>query len=483
MHIDRLSPRFWTFCTVFIFCTVVFVSVFENRPLAFVLDDAYITLGNAEIISSGAVDGFGNSSPTGATSPFHLITLWLLSGAINVTTASFSLLILFAAIYAVGLWKVVFTITGSQMVASAFTVFGFTVSRAWPTLLNGLETGMAMAAVTWALWALLNKRDVILAGIAGALPFIRPELAVLSLLLAAPTSARLWHDKKKLTYVILVGATVAGILALSTITLTGELISSTSAAKRAFFDTPPLLYSSRLVLSVLLVLISPFSWVLVGLVCLFFLRGVWVFPAFFFVFIAVTAYQLPNALMHNNFRYLYPFLPLGLAGWAVLYRNRPRLHPLSILLFGSLLLFPSGGWEGYRGSIEFSRGQEEVYQWVKTNLPNGARVLLHDAGYIPWRLMSEESNVFSLQLVDVVGLKTPEVIQVHQDITFASHGENLGVAVGQIATSSEAEYAIILDRPFWGDIKSHLVQAGFSVEKIFENKESYQVFRISAPTS
>lgn len=477
----KLDKKYWFVFPVLVLGSLVIVSIIENRPINFVLDDAYITIANAHILVQGGTDSFGNRVPTGATSPVHLAVLALLGHAMDLRLASFGLSLSFAALFATGLWMLLLRVTKSYFVAACGTVLGLVGGYSWAMLLNGLETGMAMAAVTWALWCSQERRDTILAVIVGFLPFIRPELAALSVFLLVSLLWRARHEKARLALLLCIALIVGSVLALAALGLTGHLLSPTAAAKQFFFDEQPLSFGRRLALTMSAVIASPIAVPLFGLVFLPALRDGWAFLCFVFAFLVVFAEQLPVALFHNDFRYLYPMLPLGIAGWGVVFGRLPKLKLMSIAALAVLATFPAQGWRFYRESIDFYAAQEEVAIWVEVNIPSRARILIHDAGYVPWhvRFVAEPSRDF--ELVDVVGLKTPGAMRAHEELTFPSHGTERGAAIARIAREADAQYAIILDRPFWADIEGNLRQAGWRIEMVFANPAGYQVFKIILP--
>ena len=63
--------------------------------------------------------------------------------------------------------------------------------------------------------------------------------------------------------------------------------------------------------------------------------------------------------------------------------------------------------------------------WLQSNVPADARILIHDAGYLAYATRYE--------LIDLVGLKTPESIRFHERYTVPSNGTQRDEAINQIA--------------------------------------------------
>jgi hypothetical protein len=62
---------------------------------------------------------------------------------------------------------------------------------------------------------------------------------------------------------------------------------------------------------------------------------------------------------------------------------------------------------------------------MNTELPGQPIIMAHDAGY--------PSYAGRFHLVDLVGLKTPEAVEIHKQMTFPSVGRLRGDAVAAIA--------------------------------------------------
>ena len=155
--------------------------------LAFPIDDAYITLHNVDVLQSGADRNFaGASALHGATSPLHLALVAAAALLLPLPLASLLVCLLGAALYGLGLARLTFALGGSVRLAAMATGLGVLACATPFHLLNGLETGLAMAAITWSLLLAMRPPEPWrLPLLCGLLPFLRPELSLLSVLLLA----------------------------------------------------------------------------------------------------------------------------------------------------------------------------------------------------------------------------------------------------------------------------------------------------------
>jgi hypothetical protein len=160
-------------------------AAFLGRP-DFPLDDAYITLHNAQVLREGVDPNYGVSPLIGATSSVHLLLVAALAGAVGLPWASAIVAWASIGLYLSGLLFVAQRCGLSALETAALLVAGACGGMAPYHLLNGLETGLAMAAIVWALALAAGPPTRALPALLGIFPFVRPELA----LLAAPLFAR-----------------------------------------------------------------------------------------------------------------------------------------------------------------------------------------------------------------------------------------------------------------------------------------------------
>ena len=454
---------------------LVALSLAINPARLFPLDDAYITLENARILLGGSDPSYGTGAPMAATSVLHLALLAGLGRVLPLVVANHALMVAAAALYAAGLFRLLRAVGGDRLVATTGTLAGLTAGAAWFQLMNGLETGLAMAAVSWVAVLLVTRRFVPLALMAGFLPMLRPELALLSLTLGL---AAVWEFRVAPRRLVpLAGLAAVGLAGAAGLALliTGSLWPATAGAKTAFFAEAgqPLFVKYGIVALVLLT--GALTPILLGLVVLHRVPRGWALGLFALLFLAAAGWSLPGGLVHNDSRYLYILLPLGMAGLAAVAAGHRLLRAGFVVLAGGYLLaFPVHGWPTYRAGLAVTAGQEALAAWARKSLPADARILIHDAGYIAWRT--------DFALVDLVGLKTPSSVPVHRAITLPSNGRSRGQAVARIAASAEVSHAIIHDDPFWGIAADGLRDAGWRLDPLRPDAPGgYRIYALTPP--
>src|SRR5262249_51453126 len=135
------------------------------------------------------------------------------------------------------------------------------------------------------------------------------------------------------------------------------------------------------------------------------------------LFIGVTTLAGPPMMSHNDSRYLHPLtiptIVAGLASWA----GRPHRRGvvtgwLAVCLIWPLANLPGkvAAWPRYVETVVTAQG--EIAEWLNTHERPGVPVLVHDAGYL--------SETTDAALTDLVGLKTPSSIPIHQRWTAPS---------------------------------------------------------------
>jgi len=444
------------------------------RPVTFPLDDAYITLHNARVLLEGSDPNFGVSALVGATSPVHLALVAGLGLFLDLPLASYLLNLAAAILYGVGLARLALQVQSSHWVAAGIVGLGLLAADAPYHLFNGLETGLAMAAVAWALGLALSGSPVLLPLLCGLLPFIRPELAILSGTLLA---WRAWKQRGRPERIVLdlaLAALAAMPWLLWSWIATGSVMPLTASAKRAFFaeEAYPLLLKLRLVFVVL----AQSGLAAILLMAVFAKRLSIAGPALLSLGVILLTFALtfPGGLSHNFHRYLYPLLPLGLLGWAVAVRDSRIMAWAFAGLIAVYLLIGVRTWPHVAEGRHFTAELDSAAQWSREHLPADARVLIHDAGYFAW------STPFAL--FDVVGLKTPSSIEDHRRWTLPSRGRERDVAVHEIAKRHRVTHAVILDAEFWGDLADDLRRHGWQLKPLREPAGTgYVVYELTPP--
>ncbi|WP_243369836.1 hypothetical protein [Microvirga solisilvae] len=468
--------RTFEWVTAACIAVVGLIGLFLGWPVVFPLDDAYITLHNARVLHEGADPNFGVPALIGATSPVHLAFVAWLGFFIDLPLASYLLNLGAAILYGIGLARLALQLQPPRWVAVGIVGLGLLAAEAPYHLFNGLETGLAMAAVTWALVLSLCGSRILLPLLCGTMPFIRPELAVLS---GALLTWRAWKQRRMLDRILIdiVLATLAAMpwLMWSWIA-TGSVVPLTASAKRAFFaeQANPLQHKLAVALTLTassgigaFLFASPFmKRVPVALPALLSLAAI-------FLTYAVT---FPGGLFHNHYRYLYPLLPFGLLGWTIAARDSAVLR----LAFGAMaVVYIAIGFQRWPHVVEgrqLTRELDAAAQWSREHLRPEARILIHDAGYFAW------ATPFSL--FDIVGLKTPSSIEDHRRWTLPSQGKNRDEAVSEIAKRHRVTHAVILKDEFWGDLADNLRRRGWGLRPLRDPPgRGYGIYELTPPAS
>lgn len=434
---------------------------------SFPLDDAYITLHNARVLLAGGIDPTyaGATALTGTTSAVHVALLAMLGLIVPLELASrlVGLAAIALLVAAVDGMAVRAGVSRAAMAAAAL----LTAYQPYH-LLNGLETGLALAAVAWAL-VLADHR--LLPLLCGVLPFVRPELALLS----APLMARrLWLDRAAPRRMALdVALAIAGALPwmMLYLWLSGSPMPNTASAKIAFFAEQRLPAITKLWLMSVAVRGAMLWPLLIGLVGLRRAPAGWCVGLFLVGWLGITACTLPGGLQHNHFRYLALTVPMLLYGWAhLLPRLRGRQWWATGLAAWSVATCGLGLFVVVNPSTPAAM---EALVTATRSLPAGTPVLVHDAGYIAWRRPD-------LRLTDIVGLKSPASEAVHRRLSMATGRHDLALA--EIARTVAAHHMVVLvDRGYWQGLADDLRRLGWHVHPIVQPERGYAIVGIDPP--
>ncbi len=466
---------------VFIFFMLVW-SLFgiDQYPL----DDAYIVEHSVQGLLSGHESRFVDSTPAdGITSPVYvgLVTFFAIFMPIPIAHGIINFLDMILLMF--GLYKIT-RLSGLSLSAGlAIPVMSVFAGLTFLQIFNGLETALAMATAAWIIVGFLQDKPSPFSSLmAGISVFIRPELAVLSFMFFLWTIYRRSGNWMKNVLIMFFSFLLCAVLVYF---LMGTLIPNTMAAKAYFFavgcqTVGDKLYSVGYCFLVFLSNLGSFS---LGFVFVFFSRLRWIFTAFVLIFVSAYYIFLPDALMHNGSRYVFVMLPFAVYGWAYALasaHHRMQLIGRSFAIVVVLFIFYGmhSGFVFFSANVqEFSKDNEETVMWVNKNLSPQAVLLVQDAGKI--------SLIGQNPLVDLVGLKSHFVVDIHRDKTYAQCGLNSDV-MDALATQSRASYIILLTE--WNkvyNITTLLQQAGWRVDRADSDRGNsfYQVYKINKNAS
>lgn len=498
-----------------VLAAMLFHLVTERTPV-FPVDDAYITLHNAQVLHLGHDPNYaGVPALAGATSPFHLA---LVSALLFVLQPLWALDIaawLGVFAFALGIARLCRSQSVPPGPAFLLVVAGLLAARTPHQLMNGLETGWALAGIAWAL-AFASEEGpaaaLALAAVCGTLPFLRPELAALSALLLplpawrARRSSRnpapalqavgfapaarpaIAHSKPSLPAALsvlgkcaLVAALAASPWMLWQLAATGSIVPATIAAKRYYFAEANLSKEIKWIFveGSLVALLRACGPLCVAALALPFTRIGRIALTFTAILLAAYYCQFPGALTHAQSRYLYIVLPFLIFGAASAFRLLARWPAPCrwMTLFAAVaacqaaLLAPFT-WREHQAEQAKTRYElAGVAAWCDKNLPPESRLLIHDAGYI--------SYATRFQMEDLVGLKTPSNITFHRDLTYPTNGAQRATAIHAAALRARADYIIVLD--LWDGIfkiTDGLRHYGWRLDPV-RTEGIYRVYRLS----
>ena len=460
---------------VLIHVAVIAAIFFLVDPILFPLDDAYITLNNSRVLLEGTDRSFGVSPLVGATSLLHLGALALAGLLLPLEYAALILNGLASVAYSVGLVFLFLPLRLRIVSVVSLTLIGIFSANVPYHLFNGLETSLAMAAVVLCLILMHRQSQTALPLLCGILPFVRPELAALSVGIILHRAVLLRQAPWQIATDIGLVFIAATPLALWMWMETGSLVPSTSNAKAAFFAEEGYPASFKAGVVALVTLQSGLFVILLGVVFLWrwpYVWGVWFFVA---AFILVLGTTFPGGLAHNYHRYLYPLVPIGLLGWATILANRERAKwLLSVLVMFHVATINVSSLVGGRYTAHELKAATD---WMNANLSSNAVVLIHDAGMVAWAT--------DFALVDLVGLKTPSSVSYHLKWTLPSRGEDRWRAVHEIALAANPTHSVFLSEGFWAENSDYLLRAGWTLEplRIPAEGRGYVVYALAPPAN
>ena len=453
--------------------SIATVAAYQLTPPLARLDDAYIALHSARVALSGHDPIFGVPALVGATSPVYVALLTALIGS-GISTGDTALRLANAlgiVAFAAAAWYLGETVGLSRGRRAALVVLalGSGVVVLF-NLTNGLETGWAIATLTFAIAAARSGRTILAAVAAGLLPFLRPDLAPASLLVLL--YAIRGRPRPEQCAAIAAAVAMAVPWLVWTRLDTGAWVTQTMRAKQFFYAegcrpwNEKALTVSRAA-AVGLMQMFPLSLGVFGL-------GTDKLGRLGLAAIAasVVAYFVgfPGALEQPYFRYLtaicVPWLCLGVA------LSLPRVPPavaggVAVAVIAAQVMF------GHDQNAGFSRDIKATAEWIDASLPEPAVLLVHDAGGI--------SEFAHHRSVDLVGLKTPSSIAAHARWTWPSCVAGRGAAVAEIARRSGADHFVAVTG--WDEFLSPgLIAGGFELTPLRvppAGQGGYTVYRMA----
>lgn len=444
-HADR-SARYLPVLTAAVAVALIFVlDYLLGGGAKFPNDDAYIALHNAQVLWAGRDSAYlGTPALVGATSGAQLALLMLFESFIPSAPVALPALCGVAAfIYVLGVYFLSLNSGFSRAIAIAIALASLLFAGCLFQFLNGLDTGMAMAAVIWCL-ALLSSRRYrpALGALCGVLPFVRPELAVLSagamLVMVCDSKISL---REKAAIVALAAASATPFLAWYW-TDTGRIIPTTISAKTYFFAQAHYPLSARLQLimpGVETALVYGFPLIF----CLAMVRGLPLkLLCFGFILIVLFSYlqRFPGGWEANSGRYFFIFAPVVVFSVIDSYAaaDAPRRGFIRSCIIASIATTGYASYKQFQSYhyylTVFRPAVVETVQWADKHLPAGATVMIHDAGYIGY--------AGDFHLVDFTGLKTPACLKINRRLTYPSGGAMLPRAIRTIANQFQPQFLI-----------------------------------------
>jgi hypothetical protein len=450
---------------------------------AFPIDDAYIVLSNVRALVEGAPDIPGAPLLTGATSLLHALTAVPVTMALGPETGLWALTWLGVVATATGAAATGRAVGLSPPSVAALAIAALCVAQAPTVLLNGLETSWAVAAPFWTFRCVardpLSRAGAVLCGL---LPWVRPELVVISAALTIGAAAQ-WRTRRG-DVARAAALCLAPSLALLAVhlALTGSPAPRAGEAKRLFFGVAAL--------PVWVQVATVVSWL----------------PAF----LAGTGALWAGALLTVGGgapRHAIRGSLLLLALIAVLYGRiasqnsaRPLRNFVSPMAFGLAAAAAAAGWRGRaaraalalslavnvwgtvgRVDLDMTRAEgarrynEQRAAWVRANLDPAQPLMVHDIGHL--------SRATDQRLVDMVGLRTPTSIDTLWR-TVATRGVGgIPDALDEIARRGEVCTMLVISRwNRWMRFAQGLRERGWEVVDISGDiRSGLDAFRLTPP--
>jgi hypothetical protein len=403
---------------------------------AFPIDDAYIVLSNVRALTEGAPNFPGAPPITGATSLLHTLAAVPFALLLGPEAGLWTLTWLGVAAAATGAVAMGRAVGLSPTWAVALAAASLCTGQSAGVLLNGLETGWALAALFWTFRCVahdpLSRVGAVLCGL---LPWVRPELGVFSaaLMIGAAADWRTRGGDVLRAAALCLGPALA-LLAVHQ-ALAGMPLPRTGEAKRLFFGVAALPIWVQVA-----TFVSRLAEFLAGT------GALWVGAlltggraqrhamraALALLLLVATLYG--GIAYQNSDRLMWDFVPpiafaLGAAAAGAGWHGKVARGALAVSV--ALNVWAAAG----RVDLDMTRSEsgrrynEERATWVRANLDPSQPLMVHDIGHLSWAT--------DQRLVDMVGLKTPRSIDTLWRATATKGIAGIPDALDEIARAGE----------------------------------------------
>jgi hypothetical protein len=463
------------------------LGMFWSSPV-FPLDDAYITLQNALVLIGKRPEVFVGATPfSGATSFAHTLMTAGLALVMSPEQAMSIVALIGTVLYAAALMAIGYRAGLGPVTSTAITLLGLASGHTLFHVSSGLETPWALAAIAWCLYLLMQpeRHKCSLPFMLATMPFIRPELMLLSLIGAgylfyafrtAPRSILLQR------FLLLFGFLLVWVVIAL---LSGfPLIPNTVSSKKYFIANgcKPIQVSTDLVLTSIGAWILGNPAIVAGVAGM--VRGSLgrLMLIFVVVFICVYWINLPGGLKYHFERYMAPFVPLMCFGLAMLISPTQgiRVHKYlrtSIVIAACMFLILVSAPQAVNKAVSsryFTIAElMPLANWLKSEGDTNAAIMLHDAGYLGYKLENP--------LIDLVGLKSSEAAILHREYTWASCGGLRTSVIATLVNMYRPGKLVVLDS--WdraigiSDAAGHVAK----LDRVWGNGNGYSVYEMSYP--
>lgn len=413
----------------------------------FPVDDAYISLHNAEVLLTGDDTHFVDTPAlVGSTSALHVVLSAVFQLFFEPLWAQWVVMILGGVAFALAALRLAFVLGASVPEALLMVAASLVVGQMPHQLANGLETSWALAGLTLAIAASRDRTGPRwqLPVLCALLPYLRPELVVVSGLLMLQ---RLVHELRAdraqaLRTAKVFAATLAPWLLLYLVTV-GSLYPNTIQAKKFFFSEGCFDPSFKLdsVRNSFVAFGKELGFIGYAAVLLVLTLTGWVGIVFTGLFAYAYFTNFPGALAHYEQRYMYVLVPWVLYAVGSLIAKRHVAARAAAALLLVVALVQNGPefaprWQFHSSCNAFTRVElDGVATWLANNAAK-RKILLHDAGYVGYFV--------DAPMADMVGLKTPASIPPHEALTWTQCGAGRQQAVHDIALREQPTFVVVL---------------------------------------